>query len=104
MAEIVLTDEETSELRGRARRSRFHTHYTPTYAFWINLVESWFAVLTNRRLRRGRFSSTRQLEAAVAACLDARNATSAFLLWAKPAADVFDSVRRFCLPTSDSDH
>jgi len=42
--------------RWLARHARFHVHYTPTYASWINLVESWFAVLTNRRLRRGSFT------------------------------------------------
>jgi transposase len=50
-------------------------HYTPTYTSWINLVECWFAVRTNRRLRRGSFTSTRQLEAAVTAYLNASNTT-----------------------------
>jgi hypothetical protein len=53
--------------RWLARHPRFHVHFTPTYASWINLVESWFAVLTNRRLRRGNFTSSRQLEAVVTA-------------------------------------
>ena len=82
----------------------FHVHYTPTYASWINLVESWFAALTNRRLRRGSFTSTRQLEAAVAAYLDASNDAPTPFVWTKSADDILDSVKRFCLHTSDSDH
>lgn len=90
--------------RWLARHPRFHVHYTPTYASWINLVESWFAVLTNRRLRRGSFTSTRQLEAAVTTYLNASNAEPTPFQWTKSADDILDSVKRFCLQTSDSDH
>lgn len=90
--------------RWLARHARFHVHYTPTYASWINLVESWFAVLTNRRLRRGSFTSTRQLEDAVTAYLDAANDTPTPFQWTKSADDIIASVKRFCLHTSDSDH
>ncbi len=90
--------------RWLARHPRFHVHYTPTYASWINLVESWFAVLTNRRLRRSSFTSTRQLEAAVAAYLDSSNDAPTPFQWTKSADDILDSVKRFCVQTSDSDH
>ena len=36
-----------------AKRPRFHVHFTPTYGSWLNLVERWFAELTNKQLRRG---------------------------------------------------
>ena len=42
-----------------AKRPRFHVHFTPTYGSWINLVERWFAELTNKRIRRGAFRSVR---------------------------------------------
>ena len=42
-----------------AKRPRFHLHFTPTYASWINLVERWFAEITNKRIRRGVFRSER---------------------------------------------
>jgi transposase len=90
--------------RWLARHPRFNVHYTPTYASWINLVESWFAVLTNRRLRRSSFTSTRQLEAAVAAYLDSSNDAPTPFQWTKSADDILDSVKRFCVQTSDSDH
>jgi transposase len=90
--------------RWLTRHPRFHVHYTPTYASWINLVESWFAVLSNRRIRRGSFRSTRQLEAAVEEYLATNNTSPVPFVWTKAAADILQSVRRFCLQTSDSDH
>ena len=87
-----------------ARHPRFHVHYTPTYASWINLVESWFAVLTNRRLRRGSFRSTRQLESAVKEYLEASNESPTPFVWTKTADDIIDAVKRFCLRISDSRH
>lgn len=90
--------------RWLARHPRFHVHYTPTRASWINLVDCWFAVLINRRLRRGIFTSTRQLEADVAAYLDASSDTPVPFQWTKSAHDFIDSVKRFWWHTSDSDH
>jgi transposase len=48
------------------RHPRFHLHFTPTYSSWLNLVERWFAELTNKWLRRGTHRSTKELEAAIA--------------------------------------
>src|SRR3982751_3789289 len=48
-----------------AKRPRFHVHFTPTYGSWINLVERWFAELTNKRIRRGIFRSVKELETAL---------------------------------------
>lgn len=87
-----------------SRHPRFHAHYTPTYASWINLVECWFAVLTNRRLRRGSFRSTRQLETAVKVYVEENNESPRPFVWTKSADDILESVKRFCLQTSDSDH
>lgn len=90
--------------RWLARHPRFHVHYTPTYASWINLVESWFAVLTNRRVRRGSFRSTMQLEAVVREYIDANNDSPNPFVWTKSADDILESLKRFCLRTSDSAH
>lgn len=90
--------------RWMARHPRFHVHFTPTYASWINLVESWFGVLTNRRIRRGSFRSTRQLEAAVREYVDINNAAPTPFVWTKSADDILHAVKRFCLRTSDSGH
>jgi transposase len=47
------------------KRPRFHLHFTPTGASWINLVERWFALLTEKQIRRGIFRSTRELETTI---------------------------------------
>jgi transposase len=48
-----------------AKRPRFRVHFTPTYGSWLNLVERWFAELTNKQLRRGVHRSVPQLKAAI---------------------------------------
>jgi transposase len=48
-----------------ARHPRFRMHFTPTSASWLNLVERWFAMITNQRIRRGTFASVRDLEHAI---------------------------------------
>jgi transposase len=52
------------------KRPRFHVHFTPTYGSWLNLVERWFAELTNKRIRRGVFRSTREVESAIREYID----------------------------------
>jgi hypothetical protein len=51
-------------------RPRFHVHFTPTYGSWINLVERWFAELTNKRIPRGVFLSVKELESAIREYID----------------------------------
>ena len=48
-----------------ARRPRYHLHFTPTSASWLNQVERFFGLLTERRIRRGTFGSVRELESAI---------------------------------------
>ena len=56
-----------------ARRPRFHIHFTPTSASWLNLVERWFGLLTEKQLRRGVHQSSAELEAAIYRYLDVTN-------------------------------
>jgi len=98
------THKTASVRRWLARHPRFHVHFTPTYSSWINLVESWFAVLTNRRLRRSSFRSTRQLEREVKRYIAANNESPTPFVWSKTADEILDSIKRFCLQTSDSHH
>ena len=44
-----------------AARPRYHIHYTPTYSSWLNQVETWFNIITQKAIRRGSFRSTKQL-------------------------------------------
>ncbi len=86
------------------KRPRFHLHFTPTSASWLNLVECWFALLSRRRLARGAFASTDDLEAAILAYIAETNADPKPFVWTKTADDILASVARFCQRTSNSGH
>jgi transposase len=86
------------------RHPRFHLHFTPTSASWINLVERWFAALTEKQLRRGVHRSTRELEQAIITFVNSTNQQPRPFIWTKTADQILDSVARFCTRTSDSGH
>src|SRR3989442_1636940 len=90
--------------RWLARRPRFHVHFTPTSASWINLVERWFAALTEKQLRRGVHRSTRELEEAVQRYLEVTNQNPTPFIWTKTADEILTSVARFCKRIYDSGH
>ena len=90
--------------RWLAKRPRYHLHFTPTSASWLNLVERWFAGLTAKRIRRGVFRSTRQLETAIKDYLAVYNENPQPFVWTKTADDILKSVARFCMRTSGSGH
>ena len=82
-----------------AKRPHWHIHFTPTSASWINQVERFFALLTDRALRRGVFRSVTELEDAIKAYIDATNADPKPFRWTKTADDILQSIKRFCLRT-----
>jgi len=86
------------------KRPRFHLHFTPTSASWLNLVERWFALLTDRQLRRGVHRSTRELENAIRSFIRHHNKNPKPFVWHKTADQILDSVARFCTRTSETGH
>src|SRR3954466_7045429 len=88
--------------RWLAAHPRFHLHFTPTSASWLNLVERWFALLTEKQIKRGAHRSTRALEAAIREYLALTNASPKPFVWAKTADDILASVARFCQRISNS--
>ena len=66
-----------------AKRPRFHVHFTPTYGSWLNLVERWFAALTNKRIRRGVFRSVKELEGAIREYIEIHNEDPTPFIWTK---------------------
>jgi hypothetical protein len=74
-----------------AKRPRWRTHYTPTSASWISLVERFFANLTEKQTRRGAHRSTEELEAAIVSYIDAVNAKPRPFVWTKSADDILAS-------------
>lgn len=82
--------------RWLVKRPRFYLHFTPTGASWLNLVERWFALLTEKQLRRGVHRSTRELEEAIERYLEATNAEPRPFIWTKGADAILTSIARFC--------
>lgn len=81
------------------RHPRVHLHFTPTYASWVNLVERFFGLLTEKALRRGSHTSVGQLRTAILAYVEAHNAKGTPFTWTKTADDILDKMRRFGLRT-----
>ena len=84
------------------RHSRFHPHFTPTGASWLNLVERWFATLTERCIRRGTHRSTRELKRSILEYLSVNNDDPRPFIWTKTADEILRSVAKFCTRISGS--
>jgi len=90
--------------RWLARHPRFHLHFTPTSASWLNLVERWFSELTTKRLRRGTHRSVRELRRDIVAWMDDWNANPRPFAWTKSADEILDSVAKYCMRISGAGH
>jgi transposase len=100
-----VSTHKTPEIRRwLLRHPRFHLHFTPTYSSWMNLVERWFAELTNKWLRRGTHRSTRELEAAITAWIDNWNEDPKPFVWHKSADEILDTLAGYCERINDSAH
>ncbi len=86
------------------KHPRFHLHFTPTSTSWINLVERWFALLTEKQIRRGVHRSTVALEDAIEQFIAINNEAPKPFIWTKSADEILASIQRFCRRTSDSGH
>lgn len=80
-----------------AKRPRWHAHFTPTSASWINQVERFFALLTERQIRRGVHRNLDALHKAITSFVDRHNDNPKPFRWTKSANDILASVERFCI-------
>ena len=85
--------------RWLAKRPRFHVHFTPTHASWLNQVERWFALLTQRQIKRGSHTSVVRLKRAIQAFIDATNEHPKPFIWTKTADYILKSIARFATRT-----
>jgi transposase len=90
------THRSAETLEWVARHPRFHLHYTPTYASWLNQVEALFSLLTERQLKHGVHTSVEQLVASIMEFIDARNDDPKPFKWTKTADQILERVARFC--------
>src|SRR5712692_6001796 len=89
-----------------AARPRYHLHFTPTSASWLNLVERFFAEITERRIRRGTFRSLPELIRAITTYIRERNKNPKRFVWTAPPKEIIRKVRkaRRCLGNSEAGH
>ena len=85
---------EVAEWLAHSKRQRWHLHFTPTSSSWLNLVEGWFHLLTQRRLRRGRFTSVPELIEAIETWVEHWNDDPKPFVWKQPADEIIAKVRR----------
>ena len=84
------------------KRPRYHLHFTPTHASWLNQVERWFALLTQRQIKRGSHRSVQELEAAIKEFIAAHNKQPKPFRWTKTADQTLASIARFATATLDA--
>jgi transposase len=82
-----------------AKRPRYHLHFTPTHGSWLNQVERWFGLLTQRQIKRGAHKSVAALKAAIEDFLTAHNDSPKPFVWTKSAEDILASIARFATRT-----
>jgi transposase len=85
--------------RWLAKRPRFHLHFTPTHASWLNQVERWFGLLTQRQLRRGAHTSVGALKQAITDFIAVNNEAPKPFTWTKSADDILAKIARFAQRT-----
>jgi len=91
---------KTALVRGwLLKRPRYHLHFTPTHASWLNQVERWFALLTERQIKRGSHSSVQELEDAIREFIKVHNQQPRPFRWAKSADQILASIARFATST-----
>ena len=84
------------------RHPEYHLHFIPTSSSWLNQVERFFAAITERRIRRGVFTSVPQLEKAIADYLAEHNQNPKPFVWTATADSILERLKRVCERTSDS--
>ncbi|MGA8567565.1 MAG: IS630 family transposase, partial [Candidatus Binataceae bacterium] len=79
-----------------ARHRRFHIHFTPTYASWLNQVERWFALITHQAIRRDSFRSVRDLVRKIDGYVTYYNTHKRPFVWTATADSIFAKLQRLC--------
>jgi putative transposase len=98
------THKHAKVRRWLAARPRWHVHYTPTYGSWLNQVEIWFNLITQRAIRRGSFRSVKDLVARIESFVKHYNAQSTPFVWTATADSILQKVRRLCEVIAGTGH
>lgn len=87
-----------------AQRPRYHIHFTPTYSSWLNQVETWFGIITDKAIRRGSFSSTKALVDKINLFVETHNADAKPFVWTATADAILEKLARLCNVISGTGH
>jgi putative transposase len=90
------THKHAKVRRWLAARPRYHIHYTPTYASWLNQVEIWFNIITQKAIRRGTFRSVKDLIKKIKCFVDQYNKNSKPFMWTATADSILAKIERLC--------
>jgi putative transposase len=99
-----VTHKHAKVKRWLASRPRYHIHYTPTYSSWLNQVEIWFNIITQRAIRRGTFRSVRDLITNVERFVEKYNTSSRPFLWTATADSILEKIERLCKGIAGTGH
>lgn len=98
------THKHAATKRWLALHQRWHVHHTPTYASWLNQIEIWFKLITQRAIRRGSFSSVKELVTKIDDYLKHYNKHPKPFVWAATADSIFAKLERLCQRISETQH
>ncbi len=98
------THKHVKVKRWLAARPRYHLHFTPTYASWLNQVEIWFNIITQRAIRRGSFRSVAELIAKIETFREHYNRSACPFVWTATAESILDKVQKICRAISGTGH
>ena len=98
------THKHAKVRRWLAARPRYHIHYTPTYASWLNQVEIWFNIITQKALRRGTFRSVKDLIDKIKRFVDQYNKNSKPFMWTATADSILAKLQRLCKDIAGTAH
>ena len=87
-----------------ARRPRYHVHFTPTYASWLNQVERWFGLITQQAIRRGSFKNVRELVSRIDAFVKRYNSTARPFSWTATPESIFAKLQRLAKAINGTPH
>ena len=98
------THKHATVRRWLAARPRFHVHYTPTYSSWINQVEIWFNIITQRAIRRGTFRSVRDLVEKIDRFVREYNRRCRPFVWTATPDSILEKIERLCKAVAGTRH
>ncbi|MEJ8419845.1 IS630 family transposase, partial [Xanthomonas oryzae pv. oryzae] len=87
-----------------AKRPRYHMHYTPTYSSWLNQVERWFGLITQRAIRRDSFDSVADLKRKINAFVEHYNQNPRPFKWPATADSILAKIERLCKVINGTPH